>query len=65
MAKDQSFADKFARGNKSHLRQCPTCGETIQSVKLVSAEKSDKSGAFRFNQRFVGMCKCNENDIAG
>lgn len=65
MAKVQSFADKMAKGGQDFTTHCPKCGETISSVKLVTSELSDKTGAWRFNQKFVGVCKCNENEILG
>lgn len=63
MAKAKSFADKLAKKTQDFTTHCQTCGESLQAVKLVYAEKSDKSGDYRFKQRFVGMCKCNENEL--
>ncbi|MBN2103374.1 hypothetical protein JW835_04960 [bacterium] len=65
MGKIKSFADKVAKSATDFTSHCPKCGESIQSVMLVSSEKSEKTGAWRFNQRFVGMCKCNEKELQG
>lgn len=64
MAKVQSFADKMNKSGKDFTRHCPTCGESVSPVKLVTSEKSDKTGAYQFKERFVGMCKCNESELA-
>jgi hypothetical protein len=63
MAKAKSFADKVAKASQDFARHCPTCGEAIAPIQVVSSEKSEKSGAWRFNSRFVGLCKCNEKEF--
>ncbi len=63
MAKIQSFADKMSKDKSAFLKRCPKCGETIMTVKLVASELSEKTNAYRFMQSFVGVCKCNENNI--
>lgn len=63
MAKDQSFADKFSKSSHDFNKHCDACGEAITAVKYVTTERSEKTGAVRFNQQFVGVCKCNENDL--
>jgi len=65
MGKVKSFADKVAKSTEDFSTHCSKCGESIQPVMLVSSEKSEKTGAWRFNQRFVGMCKCNEKELQG
>jgi len=65
MGKVKSFADKVAKSAADFSTHCPTCGEALQNVMLVTSEKSDKTGAWRFNQRYVGICKCNEKDLEG
>lgn len=65
MGKVKSFADKVNRANMDFSKHCPKCGESLQSVMFVSSEKSEKTDAWRFNQRFVGVCKCNEHDLVG
>ncbi|OVE79843.1 hypothetical protein BVY01_01360 [bacterium I07] len=63
MAKIQSFADKMNKSTHDYTTHCAECGESYSNVKLITAEKSDKTNAWRFNQKFVGMCKCNEKAI--
>ena len=65
MAKVKSFADKMAKGGQDHTTHCPQCGESISPVKLITSERSDKTGAWRFSQKLVGVCKCNEKEIVG
>ncbi|RMD91787.1 MAG: hypothetical protein D6814_17770 [Calditrichaeota bacterium] len=65
MAKATSFAEKAAKaaGKKGHI--CPTCGQHITTVKLVTSERSPVKSSWKFNQRFVAVCKCNEKEIYG
>lgn len=66
MAKDQSFAAKVAKASaESKDGQCPTCDESYSTVKLVVSEKVESSGAWKFNQRFVRVCKCNHSEVYG
>jgi len=60
-----SFADKLNKATSDFSKHCPVCGEAISYIKLVTSERSDKSSAWRFNQKMVGICKCNEKDILG
>jgi len=65
MAKVQSFAEKVAKGTKDFTTNCPECDESYTMIKLVTAEKSDKTNAYRFKERNVPMCKCNEGELTG
>jgi len=63
MAKTTSFAEKAAKalaGKKG--AECPKCGELMQAVLVISAEKSEKA-SYKYNQHFVKVCKCNEKEI--
>lgn len=63
MAKTTSFAEKAAKalaGKKG--AECPKCGELMQSVLVISAQKSAKA-SYKYNQHFVKVCKCNEKEI--
>ncbi|MGC8594896.1 MAG: hypothetical protein ACP5MI_04755 [Candidatus Kryptoniota bacterium] len=63
MAKTTSFAEKAAKSLQGKKGvECPKCGETIQNVLVVSSEKSE-SNTFRYNKKFVKVCKCNEKEI--
>lgn len=65
MAKVKTFADKVAKDQIDFTTHCPECGESLSMVKLVSSEPSDKEGAWKFKERVVGVCKCNEKEIMG
>jgi len=67
MAKDRSFAAKVAKGAKDHLkaRQCPKCGEVMSVVKVVASEPKESKGSWRFREKFVNVCKCNEKEVYG
>ncbi len=60
MAKAKTFMDKVAKSAQDYTRHCPKCGESFRHVQLITSEKSEKTGAWRFNQKFVAICKCNE-----
>lgn len=59
MAKKQSFADKASK--KKHVDICPVCNSEISHIKLLKATKVN--GNWRFTNRPVGVCKCNENEV--
>lgn len=63
MGKTKSFADKVNKSARSSSSHCPTCGEAFTSVKMITSEKSVKTDAWRFNQSFIRVCKCNESEI--
>ena len=63
MAKAKTFADKVAKSHMDYTKHCPKCGESISTVKLVAAEKSEKTGAYRFRDKLVGVCKCNRSEF--
>jgi hypothetical protein len=63
--KGKSFADKVAKSLEQHGEICPTCGETIKPVMVVSPIVSERSGAFRFRRKLVGVCSCNSKEVLG
>lgn len=66
MAKDQSFAAKVAKATaEAQGDHCVTCGELLSTVKLVTSEKSDVKNSWKFNQKFVQVCKCNHAEVYG
>ena len=65
MAKAKTFADKIAKSHLDYTKHCPECGESISSVMVVAAERSEKTGAYRFKDKFVKICKCNQSDFGG
>ena len=61
MAKKQSFADKASK--KKQINVCPVCNTEIAHIKLMKAVKTN--GNWRFTNKPVGVCKCNEAEIYG
>ncbi len=61
MAKAQSFADKLKKKTGAHKLVCPECNGEIQRVKSVKSVPS--SGGWKFNQRMIDVCKCNEKEV--
>ena len=65
MAKAKSFMDKVSKSTQDTTIHCPKCGESISIVKYIASEKSDKTGSWRFKEKFIGVCKCNEKELTG
>ncbi len=65
MAKQQTFADKATKAAAMKGSKCPVCGSIYQPVLSVSSEFSKQSGTWKFNERRVQVCKCNEKAIYG
>jgi hypothetical protein len=63
MAKIQTFADKAAKAALQKGSKCPVCGTIRQPILLVSSEKSSVSSTWKFSERRVQVCKCNEKEI--
>ena len=63
MAKGKSFIDKLGKSGKDFSKHCSKCGESISTVKVITSELVDETGAWRFKKKFVGICKCNEEKI--
>jgi hypothetical protein len=62
MAKAKSFADKVAKNNMDFHKHCAVCGGAINNIRLVAAEKSGSNG-WRYREKHVGVCKCNEKEV--
>ena len=61
--KDRSFASKVAKGAQDKAGEhCPECGELFNIVHVVSSEKSE-IGTWRFKEKIVGVCKCNQKEV--
>ena len=66
MAKDQSFAAKVAKAAASEKgNHCPTCGEIYHNVQLVASQKSEIRNSWKFVQKFIPVCKCNQTEVYG
>jgi hypothetical protein len=57
-----TFADKVKK--EAHVVHCPKCGAAIERVLVVNSVKSS-SGAWKFKQKNVGVCKCNQDEVYG
>jgi hypothetical protein len=65
MAKAKSFADKIAKGKQDFTKHCRQCGESMTPVQLIVSERSEKTNSWKFNNKYIGICKCNEKSIFG
>lgn len=65
MAKGTSFAEKAAKATMERGIKCPKCHTVLTPILLVTSERSTHSSGWRFNQRRVQACKCNEKQIYG
>lgn len=63
MAKQQSFADKATKAAAMKGAKCLVCGAIYQPILMVTSERSDTSRSWKFNERRVQLCKCNEKEI--
>jgi len=63
--KSKTFVDKLAKTSEKAANNCPVCGKPITPVLYVTSVKSPRTGAWKFNQRTIKLCKCNEKEILG
>jgi len=61
--KDRTFASKVAKAALDFSVKCPVCGEGFHLLKVVSTIKSPKKNSYRFQEKMVRVCKCNEKQI--
>ncbi|MBN2423803.1 MAG: hypothetical protein JXR46_04605 [Calditrichaceae bacterium] len=62
MAKKQDFASKTMKLAK-HGKACPVCGEFYNYAVTVDMVPSKSEGSYRFVERNVSVCKCNEKEV--
>ena len=62
MAKKQDFASKTSKKSQAE-NICPQCEVPVSYIQMVKTEKSKKTNSWRFNQRYIGVCKCNEKEV--
>jgi len=55
-----TFAEKVK--TEKHVVYCPKCGGAIQPILQVTSVRTE-SGSWRFRERNVGICKCNQAEI--
>ena len=63
MAKQQSFADKATKAAMIKGAKCPVCGTIYQPILFVRSERSKGGPSWKFNERRVQVCKCNEKQV--
>ena len=63
MAKQQSFQDKATKAAQMKGAKCPVCGTIFQPVLMVSSERSRAGANWKFNERRIQVCKCNEKQV--
>lgn len=63
MAKQQSFADKATKAAQQKGAKCPVCGTIFTPTLLVTSEQSKATMHWKFNERRVQVCKCNEKEV--
>lgn len=62
MGKDRSFAAKMAKGT-GDTNMCPTCGQVLSIVKVIDSEQKSNKGSWRFKEKYVSVCNCNEKEV--
>jgi hypothetical protein len=65
MGKDRSFGAKVAKGQVAAGKVCPVCKEVYTTLKYVTGVKKEAVGSWRYNEKLVGVCKCNTAEIYG
>jgi hypothetical protein len=63
MARAQSFADKAAKSAQVKGKKCPVCDTVFQPVLLVSSDRSKVTTGWKFSERRIQICKCNEKQF--
>ena len=63
MAKQQSFADKVTKAAAMKGAKCSVCGTIYQPLLVVSSERSTAKNSWKFNEKRVMVCKCNEKQV--
>jgi uncharacterized OB-fold protein len=63
MAKALTFQEKAAKAAQIKGTKCPVCGTVFQPILLVSSERSARGAGWKFNEKRVQVCKCNEKQV--
>ncbi|MFC1558834.1 hypothetical protein ACFL40_05725 [candidate division KSB1 bacterium] len=61
--KERTFASKLNKENTAE--KCPVCNQQISSVKLIKSVQTEDTGAWKFQENHVKMCKCNQKEVMG
>lgn len=63
MAKDKTFGAKVAKSQAIASKVCPVCKDAVNTVHFIRTEKNAESGSYRFIEKYLGVCKCNEKEV--
>ncbi|MDD5764757.1 MAG: hypothetical protein PHW79_00705 [Candidatus Marinimicrobia bacterium] len=59
----KGFGDKNAKALKDSKKHCAVCGEPIELVKRIMTVTDNEKNSVRFQEKMVGVCKCNRSEI--
>ncbi len=62
--KDKSFSAKLGVNKEDQKNHCNKCGETFNYVQVINSIK-DNNEVWKFKERYVSVCKCNQNEVYG
>jgi hypothetical protein len=62
MAKKQDFASKVQKHAKLG-NVCPVCGNVFTLLKKVESQYSEESKSWKYSERNVKVCQCNEKEV--
>ncbi|MBD3290465.1 hypothetical protein GF337_16795 [candidate division KSB1 bacterium] len=62
--KDKSFAAKLGVNREDERKHCAKCGEMLSFIQVVDSERGNND-AWKFKERYVGVCKCNQKEVYG
>ncbi|MCK4965948.1 hypothetical protein KAS50_02890 [bacterium] len=61
--KERTFASKLSKDNAGE--KCPVCNQQLSSVKLIKSVQTEDTGAWKFQENHVKICKCNQKEVMG
>lgn len=59
----KGFADKTAKALKDYKKHCSVCGVPIEMVKHIVSIIDTAKNSVRFQEKMVGVCKCNRSQV--
>ena len=59
----KGFGDKTSKALKDFKKHCPVCGEPIEFIKRIITITNPEKNSIRFQEKMVGVCKCNRSEI--
>jgi len=61
--KEKSFLAKVRK--EKMVMKCPVCSKPFTPIIFIKSVQSEISGAWKFNERIIKLCKCNEKEVFG